>query len=149
MFGFLFGTACLVGLVLVVRGGRRHGWSHRRGWGRRRFYRLFERLDATPGQERELLLAFEGVQEAMRGARSELRDVRHGIAEALRGDKLGAEEAAGATAPFAKRFDAVRDAFERGLERIHGALDERQRRDLAAMIETGHAFGARHHHRHC
>ncbi len=87
MFGFVLGTACLIGLVWVVRGprrlGSRYGWDsrrardegERRGFGGRAFVRwLFERLDTTPGQERVIRAAVDDLMDSAHAARRDLDD---------------------------------------------------------------------------
>ncbi|HEY3496143.1 MAG TPA: hypothetical protein VGK73_15700, partial [Polyangiaceae bacterium] len=59
MFGFLFGSICLIGLFVVISrsrrwhgfGRHRHGYRH--GFGpRAALHGLLERLDTGPGQEK-------------------------------------------------------------------------------------------------
>ena len=112
MFGFLFGTACLVGLFAVLRRGRRYGYGHacgggyggsweggghygRGSWGRRggfgpRFFlrRAFERLDTTPGQEKVIVSAIDELREALHKAKDELRGTREDFAGVVRGPAL-------------------------------------------------------------
>src|SRR5687768_9379179 len=81
MFGFLIGTASLIGLIYVLRGGacgrgfHSHGFGHRHhhrgfgrwGWGRGYWLGgLFERLDPTREQEREIRSALDELFDAGR-----------------------------------------------------------------------------------
>lgn len=150
MFGFLLGTACLLGLVWVLRGGRRHGrcWSaerdflpgggDRRHFGRGMFLRwLFERLDTTPGQERVIRDAVDDFIDRAWRAKSDVEQSRGDVARAVGRDALD-EAALGEV--FAKHDGAlsdVRQAFVGALAKIHEVLDERQRTRLAELIEAG------------
>lgn len=167
MLRFLIGVAGLVGLSKLARhrcrqqecgpdgqeGGcgwhrhhRRHHHCHHRGRGRRlgaRFwlYPLFERLDATPGQEKLIRRELDAVLHSFGDLRAELRSGGPELAQALRGEAF--DEAA-LTEMFARhdqRFADVRKAMVESLGRIHEALDERQRETLAAMLERGRPFG--------
>jgi Spy/CpxP family protein refolding chaperone len=145
MFGFLFGTACLLGLTATVarsrhegrhcRGGRAHGFRARRG----RFVmnRLMDRLDTTPGQEKVIREAFEGLMDQLHDARGEFRGTRSEIAQAIRGESL---DRGGIEAVFERHdvvIDRVRQNALEAFAKVHETLDERQRKILAEMIESG------------
>jgi Spy/CpxP family protein refolding chaperone len=159
MFGFLIGFASLVGLIAVLKGGRRrcgrgwhgggpyghrHGRHGRHGWrgGPRRFLRfLFEKLDTTPGQEKEISAAVEDFVEQARSLKREGRTSRDEVAELLRTESLD-ETILGEL--FGRHDERLRDlqkAFADALGRIHQALDPEQRERLAEMIESGHGPG--------
>ncbi len=72
MFGFVFGTACLVGLAFVVGRGRRRHWGRHFGgpFGRGALYGALERLETTPGQEKVITQAVSDVKETAWRARS-------------------------------------------------------------------------------
>jgi len=135
MFGFFIGTACLVGLVAVARGGRYFGY---RGFGRRRLLHwALARLDATPGQEKVIRGAVYQFGEEAWALRREARDTRSDIAAAFRAPEL---DKALLDSVFEKHDDLIeklRTAAVRAAEQVHGTLDERQRKDLADMIEAG------------
>ncbi len=120
------------------RGGRhgRHG-GFDAGFGAKMFLRgLFERLDTTPGQEKVIFQAVDEVREAMRSARHELGQSRTDVAAAFGREHFDAETMG---AVFSKHDDAiatVRKAFVGALAKVHEALDERQRRVFAEIIET-------------
>lgn len=153
MLGFVIGTACLIGLVWVLRGRRRFGfvpWSRHgcgrgmhgdggfgwRGGGPRSALRgLFERLETTPGQEKVVLAAIDDLRTHGKGAREKLRVATADVAASLRGDVF--DEAAARTA-FEKMENVVietREATLGALGRVHEALDSRQRQELASMLE--------------
>jgi Spy/CpxP family protein refolding chaperone len=142
MLGILFGTACLIGLFKVVRGGHcgghgRHGFR-RGGWMLRG---LFERLETTPGQEKVIL---EAIEEA-RGAASKLREEVHGakgeVAEALKGAHFDQEKVRDAFARFDVKSEDVKKAVMAGLGKIHEALDESQRAQLADILGSFGRWG--------
>lgn len=167
MLGFLIGTACLIGLVKVVRAGRcgsgygggcgsRHGrgWGHDHGhrhghgggWGGGPWARggsgfwlrgVFERLDTTPGQEKVIKQSVDEIFEATKVARGELDRTRGDIATALRVGNVD-ETAMGEL--FARHDDALREirkAFVGSIAKVSDALDEEQRKKLADLIERG------------
>lgn len=148
MFGFIFGTACLAGLFYTLRGG--HGWRHHPGrggrWGwRGRMRWVFERLDTSPGQEKVFVKAADDVTEAFEKLRDELGATRAAIARALRAEHF---DAAGMR-ELNERHDALlenlRQTARASLSQLHEALDARQRRELADLIEHGLGYGHRGH----
>src|SRR5947209_5240449 len=167
MLGFLIGAACLIGLIKVVRGGRRwgygppwmahhacghaayddfgeRGWGRRGhggrhgGWGRSIFLRpIFERLDTSPGQEKAIRAALDELRETARGLREEARGARADVARVIRGETLD-EMALGELSTKANAAaTTMRDAVESALTKIHAALDDEQRGMLADWIERG------------
>lgn len=166
MIGFLIGTACLIGLVKTLRygrrwGGGRHGFAFAGGgcggggcggggWGGRarggpfsrrgaaRF--LFELLDTTPGQEKVILSAMDGVRTAGEGAHEELRSARREAAQAMRGDVLDDSALRAASAKLGVAGEAFRESITHALAQIHEVLEPDQRRRLAELITDGPAF---------
>jgi hypothetical protein len=158
MLGFLIGAACLFGLVKVLRGGHRwHGYGGFGGFGgphacgggyggfrggRRWFLRaLFERLETTPGQEKVILQEIDQLRENKRAVHAELEQIRRAVARAVRSemfDQAALDEAYG-------RQDALlaklRAQFSVALSRVHEALDDRQRKQIADWLEGGGFFG--------
>jgi Spy/CpxP family protein refolding chaperone len=160
MFGFLLGTACLVGLIWVVRGGRAgHGyhscggerWRRHRNWdggyrdsgerwgfGKSAFLRwLFERLDTTPGQERVIRQAVDDFVDHAHVARREAEGSKKDIARALRGESFDAEAMAEAFGKHDSALAELRRAAMDGLAKIHEVLDDRQRARLSELLESG------------
>ena len=148
MFGFLLGTACLVGLIWVVKGPRhpacgRWGSPHfrdhdeRRSFGARAFSRrLFERLDTTPGQERVLRAALDDLMDGLHAARRDLEDSRKDLARALRAEAFDAEAMGEVFARHDAALAALRRTAMDGLGRTHEVLDDKQRQRLADLIES-------------
>jgi uncharacterized membrane protein len=138
MFGFIFGTACLLGLIAMVRRGRRWGRHHhgRYGFGRRAMLnRLFSRLETSPSQEKVIVGAVEEVQATVTSLRPEIAATRSDIARILGDESFDAERLG---AVFARHDDAVREvqkAVAGALGKVHGALDHNQRAQLAQLLE--------------
>jgi hypothetical protein len=143
MFGFFIGAACLIGLVAVARRGRGHFYGHHGGWHGRRhgaryfFHRVLDRLDTTPGQEKVIRSAIHDLSEEAWGLRSEVRATRGEIAAALREPELDRTRLDGVFAKHDELIERLRASFLRSAEQVHGTLDERQRKQLADMIESG------------
>ncbi len=146
MFGFIFGTACLAGLIYTVRRGRyghgpggRHGrWSWR---GRMRW--LFERLDTSPGQEKVIVQAADELTEAFEKMRDEVSVTRAAMARSLRGETFDAASLREMDAKHDALLENKRKTLSTSLSRVHEALDPKQRRELADMLEHGWGYGWR------
>lgn len=119
-----------------------HGWHHHAHHGRRRRHRWMlhaglSRLDASPAQERAIIGELEKLEDRVHGARRGMYDVRGDLGAALRGPVLD-DAALGAVLG---RVDAttaeLRAATIEALRGIHGVLDERQRADLADLLDHG------------
>jgi hypothetical protein len=144
MFGFFIGAACLLGLAAVARRGRRHfyghgGFHHRgRGYGGRFFFhRILDRLDTTPGQEKVIREAIHDLKEEAWEMRSEVRGTRSEVAQAIRAPELDKALIDRAFAKHDEVIEKLRASLLRTAEQVHGTLDERQRKQLADMIESG------------
>ena len=182
MFGFLIGTACLIGLIATLRrGGRCHGsygggpwrsggcsddggsrWGSRWGgredawgggedrWGggRRGFGRwfmlraVFERLDASPAQEKVIAAAFEELRDGASKAREEVKSTRRDVARAVRGPSFDATIVGEVFARHDATLEELRKSAIGAVGKVHEALDERQRERLADLIESGPGFGS-------
>jgi hypothetical protein len=164
MLGFIIGTACLIGLIRTIRhgrcgrGGYGHGgrcgggrcgderghgpWGHR-GGGRRddgsalRFMLrpLFERLETTPGQERVILDAAEALRARVAASKDALRSTASDAAKAFRGERFDEGVMGESFAKQDEALEATQKAVFEALQKVHDALDERQRRDFADHIE--------------
>jgi hypothetical protein len=148
MIGFLFGAACLIGLVKTLRRG--HGWQrHGHGWGGRGGWRgdgfgggprsmlrsLFVRLDTSPSQEKVIVDALEHLWTTKREIGDEFVQTRCDVAEAMRG---AAFDESALSAAFSRQ-DAIltrlRDAIRSSLQRVHEVLDHEQRSTAADLLE--------------
>ena len=149
MFGFMFGTACLIGLIFMLKRGRRWGrggcgrgdWHNdAAGRGRRGFGALnllFRRLDTSPGQEKTIHSAVDELEDRGRQARQELARSREQLADAMRSDYFDPEKLGEIFARHDTELEELRKVAVSSLSRVHEALDERQRRELADMIGEG------------
>lgn len=143
MFGFFIGTACLIGFAALARRGHRHhfrgpgGWPGRGRGGRFIFHRILDRLDTTPGQEKVIREAISDFKAEAWGLRGEVRDTRRDIATAIRAPELDKTLIDGVFAKHDEVIEKLRASMLRTTEQVHGTLDERQRKQLADMIESG------------
>ena len=147
MFGFFVGTACLAGLFYTLRRGR---WHHRHGgrWSwRGRMRWLFERLDTSPGQEKVIVQAADDLTEAFEKMRDEPSATRAAIARSLRGETFDSASLRELDARHDELIDNLRKTLRASLSKVHEALDPKQRRELADLLE--HDWGHGHRHYRC
>jgi Spy/CpxP family protein refolding chaperone len=163
MFGFVFGTLCLIGFIAVWR--RRHGW-HRYGfhpgygpgcgrWGgdgegrrfgwRQRFglYRVFEELDTSPGQEKAIRSALAELRAAFEALRPQLVETRESLAAALTSEPLDTAALENSLQGRLAEASNVGPALASAVAKIHDALDADQRKRLARLVDAlpyGHAL---------
>jgi hypothetical protein len=122
------------------RVGERDGF----GFGKRFFLRfVFERLDTTPGQEKVIAEAFDEIRESLKAAKGDWSSTRSRMADAMRGEEFDHEAAGDAWAKHDTTFETMRLKVTTALQRVHEALDERQRKILADLMERGGPFGSR------
>ena len=155
MLGFIIGTVCLIGLVKVLRRGR--GWhgrwgayghhSGRMGGGggpRRWFLRsVLERLETTPGQEKAIVAALDELRDNRTLVRDETEQTRGDLARVVSG---GLVDDAALEETFARHdrlLAQLRVAFVESLKKATEALDGRQRKQLADLLERSGRFGGR------
>jgi len=154
MFGFLFGTACLLGLTATFArnhherhhcsGGHR-GRGFRSGRGRFVLNRLLDRLDTTPGQEKVIREAVDTVMEDVSEARGEFHATRSDVAQSIRSETLDRGAIDGVFERHDRVIARVRQNALDSFGKVHETLDERQRKILAELIEAGpfaRGFGA-------
>ncbi|HEX2678575.1 MAG TPA: hypothetical protein VHM19_18110 [Polyangiales bacterium] len=125
-----------------------HGHGHHGGFGfGRRFARfgfrggmlryVLARLDTTPGQEKAIRAALEELGTRLSDLRKSAKGTRRSLALAFSAQEWN-RTAADAT--FAEQVELLKSAqrdFADALARIHEALDEKQRQQLAELIEDG------------
>jgi Spy/CpxP family protein refolding chaperone len=117
------------------RGGRGRGF--RSGRGRFVLNRLLDRLDTTPGQEKVIREAVDTLMEDVHDARGEFRGTRREIAQAIRGETLDRGAIEGVFERHDVVIDRVRHNALDAFSKVHETLDERQRKILAELIESG------------
>ncbi len=121
--------------------GSRHGRF--RGFGFRAILRgLFERLDTTPGQEKAIVAAIEELRESMTGAKQSLKETRKDFADAFRRGPIDEPAMADIFARHDTILSETRRKAVEAVGRIHEALDDRQRAEVADLLERGPGFGS-------
>jgi uncharacterized membrane protein len=111
---------------------------HRRPLGRSRWLRaVFQRLDTTPGQEREIRSALEDLVDRVRDAGASARRTRENLAHAVAGEAFDDAAFEATSARVDAATAQVKDAVRGALVRVHAALDLQQRARLAAVLEHG------------
>ena len=148
MFGFLVGTASLVGLVWVLSHGRyRHGYGHAHCCyprGPHHLYGVLARLDTTPGQEKVIRSAVEDFVDSLRERGRLLRQSAEDIGRAVRGEQLDEALLGDIFARHDRLLAELRRDAVAALGRVHETLDEGQRRKLARLIESHGGWGWGH-----
>ena len=145
MFGFLFGTVCLLGLTATFAGrhrGHHHCGGRERGFraGRRgRFVmnRLMDRLDTTPGQEKVIREAVDTLFDDLHEAKREFRGSRADVAQVIRNENLDRAQVEAIFTRHDVVIDRVRQNALDAFSKVHETLDDRQRKILADIIEAG------------
>lgn len=145
LYGFLGATAALLLLGLARFRARRR---FARGGGPPAFFLrgLFRRLGTRPEQEAVLRGEADALAAEVRALREEGRALRQDLAGLLEGPALDAEALEAALERRLAGLTALRRQLAAGLGRVHGALDEGQRRTLAGLLRSGphrHAHGCR------
>ncbi|MHB8878656.1 MAG: Spy/CpxP family protein refolding chaperone [Myxococcaceae bacterium] len=130
MLGFLIGTACLIGLFKVVRGGG--GW--RRSWRSAMLRRVFEQLDTTPGQEKVIFAAIDSLEQAFARAGEQVRSSHGAAADSLRGEHFNEAAVGEAFAKNSAALDELQKAVTDALRNVHEALRPDQRRHMADLL---------------
>ena len=119
----------------------RGGW---RGRGRRwMLHRALSRIDATPAQERAIVAEIEKLQERMRGARGGLKDGRSDLAAAIRNPVLDDAALGAVLGRVDGATGEARAAAVDALRNIHAVLDDKQRAEVAEMIDRGGGWSRR------
>lgn len=122
-------------------GGWHHHHHHRYG-GRRRWmmHAALARIDASPAQERAIIAEIEKLQERLHGAKRNVKEARVDLATAIRGTTLD-DAALGAVLG---RVDSstveARTAMLDAVRSIHGVLDDKQRAQVADLLDHGGGF---------
>lgn len=135
MMGFFVAAASLAGLFVL---GARRRQRYFRGGG---LYRVLSRLEASPGQEKVIRSAVEDLRQRTRAIWASSREARPELAELIRAERLDSNAL---DSWFEARFAALRD-MQRGIQQrlaeIHDVLDERQRKELAHLVERTPRWG--------
>jgi hypothetical protein len=113
----------------------RHGRHHARA--RMMLHALFMRIDASPAQERAIIAEVEKLQDRVRGAKGGLHDARGDLAAALRGPVLDDAALGAVLGRVDTATGEARAAVLDALRGIHGVLDDRQRGQIAELLDHG------------
>src|SRR5262245_21170081 len=113
-----------------------HGW-HRGGHGRRGLYMALAHLDASPAQERAIIGEIEKLRERLYSAKANLKDGRSDLAAAVRGPVLDDAALGAVLGRVDTATGEVRSATLDALRNIHAVLDDKQREQLADVLERG------------
>ena len=122
-------------------GFRRGGWGG--GWGGGPGFILraiIDQLDATPEQEKVIAAAFREVRDEAAKNRAEARKSREDIAKAMRSPGFDEVLLGELFARHDTAIEGLRKAFTGALAKVHVVLDEKQREELAGLIEHGPGF---------
>jgi len=139
------------------RGGGCHGygghggWHGRGGWpgwrgghGRRGLYMALSHLDASPAQERAIIAEVDKLREKLWSTKRSVKDGRGDLAAAIRSSELD-DAALGAVLGRVDGATAeARSAILEALRNIHAVLDDKQRAQLADLLEGGWWRGRGH-----
>jgi Spy/CpxP family protein refolding chaperone len=152
----------LLGLFALRRAHRRcrghhgygwHGHGHGHGWhgwhgswgppwqgyGRRGWmmHAALARLDATPAQERAIVAEVDRLTERVHAAKSGLKEGRGDLAAAVRGAALDDAAMGAALGRVDTATAELRRAAIDALRGIHAVLDDKQRAQLADLLDRG------------
>ena len=115
-----------------------HGWHGRHNArSRMMLHWLFSRIDASPAQERAIIAEVEKLQERVHGAKGGLRDARGDLAAAVRGPLLDDAALGAVLGRVDTATGEARAAVVDALRGIHGVLDDRQRGQIADLLDRG------------
>ena len=114
------------------RWGRWHGRHVRE---RMMLHWLFSRIDASPAQERAIIAEIEKLQDGLRAAKAGVHEARGDLAAALRGPVLDDAALGAALGRVDSATGAARSAVLDALRGVHGVLDDRQRGQLADLLD--------------
>lgn len=113
------------------------GWHGRHARGRMMLHALLSRIDASPAQERAIIAEVEKLQDKVRAAKAGLHDTRGDLAAALRGPVLDDAALGAVLGRVDGATGEVRSAVIEALRGIHGVLDDKQRAQVADLVDRG------------
>lgn len=137
MLAFLYGFLGACAALLLLGLARRHR-RHTGGLPPRFLLRgLFRRLGTRPEQEELLRGEADALAGEVRALREEGLLLRQELAGLLDAPALDPAALDAALERRVERLQALRRRTQEALARIHGALDEGQRRTLAGLLRSG------------
>jgi hypothetical protein len=129
------------------------GWHHHRdhyGWRRRGLFMALRHIDASPAQERANITEIDKLREKAWQARRAVKDTRGDLSAAIRNPVLDDAALAEVLARVDGATAEMRSAGLEALRNIHALLDDRQRAQVADILEGGWwGHGAHGHGGHC
>jgi hypothetical protein len=135
--GYGYGYGCEHG----CGGYGHHHWTAgpwaRRRFGRRGLYMGLAHLDATPAQERAILAEVDQLKSRLHGARSTVKDARADLAAAIRGPVLDDAALGAVLGRVDGATGEARTAILDAIRNIHTLLDDKQRGQLADLLDRG------------
>jgi uncharacterized membrane protein len=96
---------------------------------------LLSRIDASPAQERAIIGEVEKLQDRVRAAKAGMQDARGDLAAALRGPVLDDAALGAVLGRVDVATGEARSAVIDALRGIHGVLDDKQRSQLADLVD--------------
>ena len=124
-----------------------HGWRGHHGgfygrgpWGgryRSGLHMALAHIDATPAQERAIVAEVDKLQERLRTARHTMKDGRGDLAAAIRGESLDDASLGAVLGRVDGATAEARSAVLDALRGIHATLDDKQRAQLADLLDQG------------
>jgi hypothetical protein len=113
------------------------GFHGRRRHKRMMLHALLARIDASPAQERAIIGEVEKLQDRVRAAKAGLQDARGDLAAALRGPVLDDAALGAVLGRVDVATGEARSAVIDALRGIHGVLDDKQRSQVADLVDRG------------
>lgn len=136
MVFYIIGGLCLIGFFKTLRGGRhrqrrwRGGPRYRRGMDY-----IFNRLDTSPGQEKEIRSAVETfLDDAMTTRRELRRSLKEELTQVLSEEELDEEGLRERLGEQELRITGLRESLVAMVARVHAALDSEQRERLRSFL---------------
>jgi hypothetical protein len=115
--------------------GGGHGFRHARG--RMMLHAMFSRIDASPAQERAIVQEVDKLFDRVHGAKASMHDVRGDLAAAVRGPVLDDAALGAVLGRVDSATGEARSAVVDALRGIHGMLDDKQRNQVADLLDRG------------
>ena len=111
-------------------------WA-RGGMRRRGLYMALSHIDASPAQERAIIAEVDKLKERLRNARAGVKDARGDLAAAIRGSDLDDAALGAVLGRVDGATGEARTAVLEALRNIHAVLDDKQRAQLADLLDKG------------
>jgi Spy/CpxP family protein refolding chaperone len=99
--------------------------------------RLFARLETTPAQEKVIKSAFDDLRAAATRVRSDAKAARPEVANAIRQEQFDETLFGEISHKIDEAAQAMRRATIDAIAKVHAVLDERQKKLLAELVESG------------